>query len=58
MEMVMVIKEEDYKRSFSIIVLITKDFSEVGDNRLNLMSVLVINEELHMEMFVISAESV
>ena len=52
----MVIKEEDYKRSFSIIVLITKDFSEVGDNRLNLMSVLVINKELHM--FVISAESV
>ena len=30
-EMVMVIKEEDYKRSFSIIVLITKDFSEVVD---------------------------
>ena len=47
-------EEEDYKGSFSSIVLVTKDFTEVGNNKLK----LVANERHHMEMLVISVESV
>ena len=50
----MMTKEVDYKVSFFIIVLITKDFTEMGDNKLN----LVANEDQHKEILVISAESV
>ena len=50
----MVTKEEDYKGSLYIMVLVTKDFTEMRDNKPN----LVANEEHYMEMLVISAQSV
>ena len=52
------VTNEDYKGNYFVMVFYPKDFTEVGEDTLNLMADLVANEELSMKVLVISTDSV
>ena len=55
---VKMVTNEDYKGNYFVMVFYPKDFTEVGEDTLNLMADLVANEELGMKVLVISTDSV
>ena len=52
------VSRADYEGSFFVMVFYPKDFTEVGEDTLNLMADLVANMEYNLELLVISTDSV